>query len=336
MRKILFIIFSTVLISSCANNSASNFNNLEKEQKMLRKLLHTETTTEESEYAIVNKIANNMLSAEKYDEAILFLTDWVDRHPGSKYNAYWLLMVSHAYLSCNAEPFAEYYFDRILHQCDDLIVKKNSIHFTCLKNLIQISKTPKNRIAYFNEMIERFPSSVSITELYYRLALEYEKINDWDQMLRSYALFLGQPDAAVIQILGESNAYTKAHIFIDFNNSSKNWTFDSLESLELAVKRAISNYDWVTLERYRSKVNFFSMSWQQDTNDPNNQAEFSLKNYMLGQKIYFAKDLDGATTSNEAYLRTWGWNQYLTVWYLYFRKINFPVDPEIHGRWEWA
>ncbi|MDR1596788.1 MAG: tetratricopeptide repeat protein, partial [Treponema sp.] len=38
----------------------------------------------------------------------------------------------------------------------------------------------------------------------------------------------------------------------------------------------------------------------------------------------------------EAYLRTWGWSQYISTWYLYFRKINFPSDPEIHGRWEWA
>jgi len=35
-------------------------------------------------------------------------------------------------------------------------------------------------------------------------------------------------------------------------------------------------------------------------------------------------------------LRTWGWHQYLSTWYLYFRKIYFPADPEIHGRWEWA
>ncbi|MCI6442425.1 MAG: tetratricopeptide repeat protein, partial [Spirochaetia bacterium] len=38
----------------------------------------------------------------------------------------------------------------------------------------------------------------------------------------------------------------------------------------------------------------------------------------------------------EAYLRTTGWSNYVNVWYLYFRKVNFPADPEIHGRWEWA
>ena len=329
---IIFYIF-TILLQSCEHSPQKK---IEEEQKQLQKLLHESNIAEESEYAIVNKIANNMLSLNDYNGAILFLTNWVDSHPNNTYNAYYLLMVAHAYLSCEAEPFAEYYFDRILHQCRDLLVKKNSIHFMCLKSLIQISKTPKNRIAYFNEMIERFPTSVSITELYYRLALEYEKINEWESALKAYALFLGQPDAAIIQIIGEPNAYTKARTFIDFNNSSKNWTFESLEALEQAVKVAISNYDWVSLERYRAKVNFFSMSWQQDTNDPNNQSEFSLRNYMLGQRIYFAKDLDDSTTSNEAYLRTWGWNQYLTVWYLYFRKINFPVDPEIHGRWEWA
>ena len=38
----------------------------------------------------------------------------------------------------------------------------------------------------------------------------------------------------------------------------------------------------------------------------------------------------------EAYLKTWGWSQYVSVWYLYFRKVNYPVDPDIHGNWEWA
>jgi len=78
------------------------------------------------------------------------------------------------------------------------------------------------------------------------------------------------------------------------------------------------------------------MSWKQDEIDPNAQEEFSMRNFMRGNAVKFSDSLDPDSTSTEAYLRTWGWNQYVSTWYLYFRKVNFPVDPDIHGNWEWA
>lgn len=61
-----------------------------------------------------------------------------------------------------------------------------------------------------------------------------------------------------------------------------------------------------------------------------------MRDYGLGNRIYYDKNLDESSNPNEAYLRTTGWSRYISTWYLYFRKINFPLDPEIHGRWEWA
>ena len=66
------------------------------------------------------------------------------------------------------------------------------------------------------------------------------------------------------------------------------------------------------------------------------KEEFSMRSFMRGNAIHFNAKLDETSNPNEAYLRTWGWSPYISVWYLYFRKVNFPVDPEIHGRWEWA
>jgi hypothetical protein len=339
VKKFLFAAVCTAVLMtfySCSSSSEKNMKTINKTQHQLQELLKKTNLDSGSRYAIVNQIANNQLSVKDYQNAILFLTDWVERHQDDTYNSYWLLMTAYAYLSTGAEPFAEYYFDRILRQYPDLLVKGKSIHFICLKNLIRISKTPRSRIKYFNEMINRFPSDVSITELYLRLGLEYEKDSDWSPALKSFSLFLEQPDASTIQIAGEPNAYNEARQLVDFNNSSKDWTFESLPALENAVKKAISNYDWRALDNYRSKVNFFSMSWKQDEMDPNSQEEFSMRNYMRGQRIYFSSALDEGTTPNEAYLKTWGWSQYVSTWYLYFRKVNFPVDPDIHGNWEWA
>ena len=85
-----------------------------------------------------------------------------------------------------------------------------------------------------------------------------------------------------------------------------------------------------------SKVNFFSLSWRQDETQENSLENFSMRDYGLGNRIRYSAKLDESSNPNEAYLRTTGWSQYIYVWYLYFRKVNFPADPNIHGRWEWA
>lgn len=338
MTLCVLLLLQTFVFISCSRNSSEDetVTAIQKSQDELYILLENPDLEPVSRYAIVNQIANNLIALNDQQGVILFLTNWVELHPDDVYNAYWLLMTAYAYLANKAEPVAEYYFDRILLGYQDLLVKGNSIHFSCLQNLIQISKNPRSRIRYFNELINRFPTNVSITELYLRLALEYEKENEWDEALKAYSMFLNQPDASTIQIAGEPNAYKKARQLVGFYNSPKDWTFESLPALEAAIKKAIRNYDWRSLDKYRAKVNFFSMSWKQDEMDPNAQEEFSMRNFMRGNRVRYNQELDADSTSNEAYLRTWGWSQYVSVWYLYFRKVNFPLDPDIHGNWEWA
>lgn len=322
-------LFFSLLFFSCSQKQESSLTQLQI-------LLQDESLSEQSRYAVINRITNSLRSSGNSSGMILFLTDWVEKHPSDIYNSYWLLMVASHYLDSGAETVAEYYFDRILKNYPDLLVQGKSVHFICLQHLIQISKNSTNRISYFNQLVNKFPSLVSITEMYVRLAIEYEKTGEFDQALKSYSLFLKQPDAATIQIPGIPEAYSNARKMVNFANSSKDWTFESLQALEDAVKTAIRRYDWRALDRYRSKVNFFAMSWKASETAENALESFSMKGFMVGQRIRYSAKLDESSNRNEAYLRTTGWSPYMPVWYLYFRKVNFPVDPEIHGRWEWA
>lgn len=330
------------VLGSCSNSFrsqvqyAANSRNFRNTQIQLHSLLQRPDLTSETRYAVVNRIANNMLSIKDYASLICFLTDWVEKHPEDSYNAYWLLMTAYAYLENDAEPVAEYYFERIINNYNDLMVQGKSIHFICLQHLIQISESPANRITYFNQLISRFPNNVSTTELFYRLALEYEKEGEWKQAIRSYTQYLDQDDAATLQIAGYPNAYLSTKQLIDFSNSSKDWTFETLDALVNAVKRGISSYNYRALDKYKSKVNFFAMSWRQVETDVNAQESFSMRSFMRGNRIRYSAELDPSSSPTEAYLRTTGWSNYVNVWYLYFRKVNFPADPEIHGRWEWA
>ena len=332
-NKLTFFAFCVYILLTF---SCTHDNTISQNQKELFELLEKEKTNYQSSFSIINQIADSYRYQNDNTSLILFLTDFVEKNPENPYNAYWLLLTAYTYMQENADSVAEYYFDRIIQNYDDLLVKGKSVHILCLQNLIQISTSSDNRIYYFNQLITRFPDQVNITELYMRLAIEYEKIGDWEQAVKTYSLFLERPDATTIQIAGIPDAYNSARKLIDFNNSPKDWTFESLEALEKAVKNAIARYSSASLDKYRSKVNFFAMSWKQEETDTNSQKNFSMQDYMRGNRIRYSAKLDESSNPNEAYLRTTGWSQYISVWYLYFRKVNFPLDPEIHGRWEWA
>ncbi len=335
-KSIIYVLTVSFFLSACSNSTSSINKQFTETQQELQSLLLEENLSPESTFAIVNQIANNMLSRKEYSETILFLTTYVDQNPDDMYNAYWLLMTALAYIESDATPIAKQYFDRILNNYVDLAIYGKSVHLVCLENLIQLATTSTDKIFYYTQLITRFADSMNPTPIYYYLAMEYEKTGEWEKSLRSYTQFLVQPDAVTIRIPEYPDAYEQARKFINFYDSPKNWTFESLEDLTNAVQRAIRNYDPYSLDRYKSKVNFFAMAWGHDASDANSLEPFSMRSFMVGNRVGYSVELDESSNPNEAYLRTWGWTPYMPIWYLYFRKVYFPLDHEIHGRWEWA
>lgn len=335
LSLVILLLLTFCACKPAANNSRTDLQKNETLKTILENQ-ENESLTAESRFTVIYQIATSLLAEKNHTELVLFLTDHVEQNPDDLYNAYWLLMIAHSYMQQNGIPIAEYYFDRILNNYEDLLVKGQSVHYTCLTNLIEITQSIDNKISYYTQLISKFPDKINLTEIYARLAGEYEKLGEWEQMLNYYALFKSQPNATTIQISGLPNAYSQATQMLDFNTSSKDWTFETLEDLEKAVRTAIRNRNYRQLDRYKSKVNFFAMSWKQDPIEAaNNQISFSLSNVMRGA-IRCSDTLDETSNPTEAYLRTWGWQQNVSVWYFYFRKINFPIDPDVHGHWEWA
>jgi len=299
-------------------------------------LLKMEETGSESELAVTREIAASFARLKDYDRLIHFLSARTINNPDDPYNGYYLLMIAYAYIQQNSQPIAALYFDLIVKNYPDLIINdESSIHLVCLTNLINLNKNSERQVWYYQELISRFPEMIDLGTAYFSLAQACEKTGDWNGAIAAYTNFL--PFAGTI-ISGFPNAEQYARQQVDFSKSVKDWTFESLPALRNAIENALDEDNPWALNGYMSKVNFFTRSWGQTETDDSGEVDlsFNLAEFMFNNHIRYADSLDTSSNAMEAFLRTTGWSRYLPTWYLYFRKIYFPQDPEIHGRWEWA
>jgi len=298
-------------------------------------LLKMEEPGSEGELAVAREIAASFARLKDYDRLVNFLSARTINNPSDPYNGYYLLMIAYAYMQQNSQPIAALYFDLIIKNYPDLIINDESIHLVCLTHLINLNKNAERQVWYYQELISRFPENIDLGAAYFSLGQACEQIGDWNSAIAAYSNYL--PYSGTI-IPGFPNADQYARQQVDFSKSVKDWTFENLPALRNAVENALDDENPWALTRYMSKVNFFARSWGQTETDDVGIADFNfnIAEFMYNNQIKYASNLDTSSNATEAFLRTTGWSRYLSTWYLYFRKIYFPQDPEIHGRWEWA
>ena len=299
-------------------------------------LLAAEAERSQEQFTVVREIANTYVRQKEYGKLVNFLSSRIHQYPEDSYTPYYLFMMAYGYQQMEAYPVAAIYFDMIVKNYPDLTVQGRSIHMASLNQLIALVEDPQQRVWYYEELISRFLDQIDPGPSYFMLAQAYEGIGEWNNAIRAYTQYLSYIGS---NVPGFPNADNYAKQIVDFNNSAKDWTFVSLNALVDAVKDALENGSSSRLWQYHAKVNFFTRTWEnEDIADGGvaGHAVFNLSEFMRGNRIRYAENLDVSSTANEAYLRTSGWSQYISTWYLCFRKIHFPMDPEMHGRWEWA
>jgi len=296
-------------------------------------LLEREEAASPEQFAVIREIANTYAGLREYDRLIHFLGSHAADEHNDPYSGYYLFMTAFAYQQLNAAPIAARYFDLIVRNYPDLSVNENSIHLACLNRLIELTGRPERQVWYYKELISRFPDNIDPGVTWFRLGQAYERSGEWNSAIQAYTRYLAYPGTV---IPGYANADNYAKQLVDFSKSPKDWTFESLPALRRAVQWALDEGDPYELKQCQAKVNFFARSWEQAETDDSGMADFNLSDFMRGNRIRYADRLDIASNATEAYLRTTDWSQYISTWYLYFRKIYFPSDPDIHGRWEWA
>ena len=360
IEKRFFVLLSVfiVFLSSCGNSnlrldslmpasfsldsdSGDNYyiSGSKEEREALREyfaLLDSEAESSLEQFAVVREIANAYLQQREYGKLINFLSSRVHQYPDDHYNTYYLFMTAFGYQQKEAYTIAALYLDMIIKNYPDMTVQGRSIHLACLNQLITLVNSPQQRVWYYEELISRFLDQIDQGSSYFMLGQAYEGIGEWNSAIKAYAQYLSNAGS---DVPGFPDADNYARRLVDFNNSAKDWSFENLNTLVNAVKEALDNGAANRLWRYHAKSNFFTRTWENDDTGEGGvagHAVFNLSDFMHGTRVRYADTLDISSNANEAYLRTWGWSQNISTWYLYFRKIYFPMDPEFHGRWEWA
>ena len=305
-----------------------------REANKLIELLREEKDGNEARFILIQQIANKLM-AESYSERLnVFLTCYVEQNPADPFNAYYLFIVAQNYKNARAYPLAAHYYERILRNHPDILIHESPVHLLCLSELVRIIDRPEYRIYYYKELLARFSDRIDEGSTWFYMAKTYEALGEWEQAVQAYTNFLKYPDTT---ISGYTDAPRQVMKLLSFHNADKQWIRGSLDELVFDIKEAMDEKDSRALSRLRAGTGFFAMSWGQEETDASAQSLFDLGAFLRGgSRVMYARALDPDSNAQEAYLETSGWSYRIPTWYLYFRKIHYPGDPQINGSWEWS
>ena len=284
--------------------------------------------TADRRYALVVEIARTLRRGGEGGRERTFLTLYAQEHPLDPYNAAHLVTVADSFREVGQAPLAVHYYRRVLRNLPDLEVRGRSLHQHCLQRLVALDDAVRH-VEYYRELVERFSQRIDLGLSLYRLAEAYAERGDWEQALETYGTFLRAPPT---EIPGEPHPYRRVTELIRFHRSDKSWVRDDLPTLVAEVRAAIARRDVRALRPLQAAVNFFATSWGSDATLT---RRFLLEAFSM-RRVHADGELHPDSNDREAFLRTAGWTARVTTWYFYFRRIDYSIDPDVDGTWEWA
>lgn len=329
MRRILPIILF-VLISCSEETLPPSLSGHEEVKEYLAIALRQDADPA-LQYAALEPVISIAREAGEFDWLTSELSGILEDNPHNPYGAYYLMAMAEGAKDTGSNALALDYLRRLLKNYPDLLIAGQSFHLLALGEIALYTDNPREAIAAREEIQSRFSDRTEIGRNQYYLANEYRKIGEWKKMFDSYRTFLNHPDAF---IPGIPEARANVADALSFHNSSKTWTMVNLDDLVRTIQYAIKTQDAQLLHRYQSDK-FFFMHWSQETSDSFTHIPMTLGSF-LTNRVRYRSELDDYSNDREAFLWTAGWTWKIPTWYLYFRKIDYPVNPEINGRWEWA
>jgi len=282
-------------------------------------------------FAALEPVIGRSRAAGETEWLEAFLGKVLESNPADPYGAYYLMAMAEGARESGSGALSLDYLRRMLKNYPDLEIKGNSLHLLAMERIAADSEDPRESVAIRLEMKRHFPNRIDPGLNLYRLAGAYRKIGEWDAMYQAFQDYLNYPDTFIAEV---PDARNRVLSDISFHKSNKSWTMESLDDLVATVKYAIRNQDARLLTRLQAEP-FFLMNWSQETSDPFTHIPMTLGSF-LKPSIRYSRDLEAYSNESEAFLKTTGWSWKIRTWILYFRRIDYPADPEINGSWEWA
>lgn len=348
--RLPFFIFCLLLtLTGCDKKDYSHYiskeNPNKSELEQLFPLLDLYSDYSENRFTVMSEIISKMLNYESAGNLNLLISEYVNSNPEDPYNSYYLLSLASYYMKNRQNNFAIPYLHKSVMSYNDLVIRGESTHFKALKILVEITQNEEDRVFYYKKLIRNHKERVNkrdvysggLGELYYYLAKSLEKVERWDESIDAYESYLNIPYSTILQ---EPSSRDETLKKVGFYHSDKSWVVNDLDTLVQRVKYAMATRNPSLLDRYRS-YDFFIINWNSKYADL--KSSYPMESYVLtNMNIKTANDLDPMSTESEAYLAVSGnpwsssiWYVYPT-WYFYFKKVDFPMDPDIHGGWEWV
>lgn len=330
-------VFLLLILISC--QQTQNYSHYlcgdQENQRKLNFLFETlkKQDSSESRFIINFEIYRIMTSLNQSALLNAYFLEQVQWYPEDPCNGYYLNMIASYYQSRKMPQMAEIYYKRIVRNHPAIEANGQSIEQNALSHLSRICIHPDEKILYPSLLIEKYSTNEELAPIYSTLAKGYEELGDWSSAIQAWKKFLKSPYAG---IQGEENLRRNISNKVRFYEyENKNWVSANLDTLVGEIRWAIRTKNDEAIERKMSKVDFFTLSWAEDEREAKENFLSGLSSF-IRQPILFKAQAERTPNDKEAYWETSQWRWQIPRWYLYFRRIDFPADPSIHGKWEWA
>ncbi len=297
----------------------------------LMEIAHRSVSDPAMRFAALEPVIARSRNAGETDWLGALLGEILATHPNDPYGTYYLMAMAEGVRESGSEELALDYLRRLLKNYPDLEIRDQSLHLLAMGEIANKTTDPREAIAMRLEMQRHYSDRIDPGRNLFALAGEYRKTGEWEAMYQAYENYLKYPDTKIPGVL---DAESRVRSDLSFHKSNKSWTMENLDDLVATVKYAIRTQDAGLLTRYQAD-NFFLMNWSQETSDSFTHIPMTLGSF-LKSSIRYRSDLESFSNDREAFLWTAGWSWKIPTWYLYFRRIDYPANPEINGRWEWA
>lgn len=343
-NRTIFLIIGTLLLITfipigyfgCSKND--NLKYLPKkvlkneELNFLFTTLINEENSDEIQFGIVEQIIRRMRKMGQLRHLNVFLSKYTFNRPNDSFLAYYYMTMALNYMDLKEPEIAKLYFKRVVNDTQDMRIDKQSIHYLCLQEFIKLSTSPQEKIESYLKLLNSYSDLIDQGFCYYHIGKIYEEMGKAPEAIYYFEKFISSDKT---NIPGGDKTYEEIHRKLVYYYSDVYWAFDTLDELIYAIRYSINESPYL-MEDYKAK-DFFMMSWSQETASQYTRSRMPMASLITGT-TKINNQVEPYSNDKEAYIRTSGWAMewQVGVFYFYFRKINIPEKPAIHGKWEWA